>query len=74
MKQITFAVTKNDEDPEVGGYFAYDFNDYMSRNPEYAWQLNRGFGHTVLEAIACYCAVEDLDRGNDWGTKPTPFC
>jgi len=69
-----FVITPNDEDPEIGGYFAYDTNEYLNHNPRSAWQLNRGFGHTVLEAIACYCAMEDLNHGNEWGTKPVTFC
>ena len=46
---ISFVVSENNEDPDIGGFFAYDSNDWDSVvEKDNAW---RGFGFTPLEAI-----------------------
>ena len=42
----TFTVTVNDEDPEIGGYFAYQAGD-----EELGWQAWRGWGTSPYDAI-----------------------
>lgn len=68
----TFHVEKNNEDLEVGGYFAYVQSEWKNWTGE-KWMLLRGYGDTPRQAIACLCAVLDENDGAFWGREPQKF-
>jgi hypothetical protein len=71
-EQIEFIIVPNTEDPEIGGYFAYEQYDYDQMmlaggygalGPTKGPFPTRGYGETKEEAVVCLLAI--MDEGNN---------